>query len=84
VVDPAYQGCQLFPELARQALREGWAVPEAAKAKTVAELLAPFYEQGTDPMLLVRLVKVLLLLDQTPLERNEQCPESSELFRFGM
>src|SRR5262249_39436164 len=68
VVDPARQGCQLFPELVRQALREGWTTPDSAKTKVVDELSAPFFEEGTDPMLLVRLARLLLLLDQTQWE----------------
>jgi hypothetical protein len=65
VVDSARQGCQQFPELVRQALREGWATPDAAKPKVVADLLIPFFEEGTGPMLLVRLARLLLLLDKT-------------------
>jgi hypothetical protein len=68
VVDPARQGCQQFPALVRKALRENWPTPDAAKPKVVAELLVPFYEEGTDPMLLVRLARLLLLLDRTQYE----------------
>lgn len=70
VVDPARQGDQQFPELVRLALREGWATPEAAKPKIVADLLAAFFEEGQDPMLRVRLARLLLLLDQTQFERD--------------
>src|SRR5262245_59079394 len=45
------------------------AVPEAAKAKTVAGLLAAFAEEG-DPGLRVRLARTLLLLDQTQFGRD--------------
>jgi hypothetical protein len=72
-VDPATQedgASALLAGLVTQALREGWAVPDDVKPKIVDELSAPFYEEGTDPMLLVRLVKVLLLLDQTQWERD--------------
>ena len=69
-VDPARQGCQQFPELVRQALREGWAVPDAAKSKVVAEVLAAFYDPDADPGLRVRLARLLLLLDQTQYERD--------------
>jgi hypothetical protein len=68
-VDPALQGCQLFPALVRQALREGWATPDSAKAKVVAELLAEF-EEGGDPAERVLLFRLLLLLDQTQWERD--------------
>lgn len=69
-VDTRTQGCQQLPTLIRQALREGWAVPEAAKPKVVAELLSGFFEEGQDPMLRVRLARLLLLLDHTQFERD--------------
>jgi hypothetical protein len=59
-----------LPHLVRAALRQGWDVPEAAKARIVAELLAAFFEEGQDPMLKVRLARLLLLLDQTQWERD--------------
>src|SRR4051812_15065099 len=69
-VDPRTQGCQQLPALVRQALREGWSTPDVAKPKIVAELLIPFFEDGADPMLLVRLARLLLLLDQTQFDRD--------------
>jgi hypothetical protein len=38
VVDPARQGCQQFPALVRQALREGWATPDASSWATPTSL----------------------------------------------
>src|SRR3954453_15380832 len=40
-----------LPHLVRAALRLGWDVPDAAKAKVVADLLAGFFEEGQDPAL---------------------------------
>jgi hypothetical protein len=80
-VDPARQGGQQFPELVRQALREGWATPDSAKPKVVAELLAAFFEEGQDPMLRVRLARLLLLLDQTQWERDH--PEKAGKAKGG-
>jgi hypothetical protein len=57
-----------LPHLVRAALRLGWDVPDAAKPKVVADLLAAFFEEGQDPMLRVRLARLLLFLDQTQYE----------------
>jgi hypothetical protein len=46
------------------------ATPDSAKLKVVAELLAAFFEEGQDPMLRVRLARLLLLLGQTQWERD--------------
>lgn len=59
-----------LPHLVRAALRQGWAVPEAAKPKVVADLLAAFFDRDADPGLRVRLFRLLLLLDQTQWERD--------------
>jgi hypothetical protein len=66
-VDPRLQSCQQLPQLIRQALREGWNVPDSAKPGIIAELLQPFYAQDgpQDYKLLIRLARLLLLLDQT-------------------
>ena len=59
-----------LPHLVRAALKDGWATPDAAKPKVVADLLAGFFEEGADPMLRIRLARLLLLLDQTQFERD--------------
>ena len=59
-----------LPHLVRAALKDGWATPDAAKPKVVADLLAAFFEEGQDPMLRVRLARLLLLLDQTQYENE--------------
>jgi hypothetical protein len=59
-----------FPHLVRQALREGWDVPNASKPKVVGDLLAAFYDREADPALLVRLARLLLLLDQLQYDIN--------------
>src|SRR4051812_6658115 len=53
-VDPRTQGCQQLPALVRQALREGWNVPDTAEPRIVDELLQPFYDPEADRALLVR------------------------------
>jgi hypothetical protein len=45
-------------------------VPEAAKPKVVADLLAAFFDPDADPALRVRLFRLLLLLDQAQYERD--------------
>jgi hypothetical protein len=64
-----------LPHLVRAAIKDGWATPDAAKAKVVGDLLAAFFEPDADPMLRVWLARLLLLLDQTQWERDH--PESS-------
>jgi hypothetical protein len=59
-----------LPHLVRAALKNDWATPDAAKAKVVADLLVPFFEEGTDPGLRVRLARLLLLLDQTQFDMD--------------
>lgn len=59
-----------LPHLVRAAIKDGWATPDSAKPKVVADLLAAFFEEGQDPMLRVRLARLLLLLDQTQWERD--------------
>ena len=51
-------------------LRSRWATEPSVGSAVVAELLVPFFEEGTDPGLRVRLAKLLLLLDQTQYERD--------------
>src|SRR5437879_5801776 len=60
-VDPSTQSHQQLPELIRQALREGWDVPDSAKQRCVAELLSGVLDPDTKPRERIRLVKVLLL-----------------------
>lgn len=70
-----------LPELVRQAIRESWATPDAAKAAIVANLLEPFFaEREIDPLTgkmlppnrqqMIELAKTLRLLDQTQFERD--------------
>lgn len=72
-----------LPKIVRQALRESWATPDAAKLDIVASLLAPFYEdivvmdrEGNQlrippsPKLLLELAQTLRLLDQTQWARE--------------
>jgi hypothetical protein len=77
-----------LPELVRQALRESWATPDAAKPAVIASLLRPFYEQmkaldvegkvvelSTPPKTLNELARTLMALDQTQYERDN--PEAA-------
>jgi hypothetical protein len=70
-----------LPHLVRAALKNDWPTPDAAKPKVVEELLAAFFEEGTDPMLRVRLARLLLLLDQTQYERDH--PEEAGRAKGG-
>jgi hypothetical protein len=70
-----------LPDLVRKAIKDNWATPDSAKAKIIAELLAPFYAEGTDPELLVRLARTLLLADRTQWERDH--PEEAGKARGG-
>ena len=42
-VAPASQGSQQLPALVREALRQNWATPDAAKPAIVGQLLEPFF-----------------------------------------
>lgn len=75
-----------LPEVVRQAIRENWATPDAAKPAIIANLLEPFFmDREIDPNTgqpippnraqLIELAKVLRLLDQTQHERDN--PEAS-------
>jgi hypothetical protein len=77
-VDPRTQGCQQLPALVRQALREGWSVPDSAKPRIVDELLQPFYAQDgpRDSKLLIALARTLLLLDREQWKRDH--PEQTD------
>jgi hypothetical protein len=81
-VDPGKQGCQQLPQLVRQALREGWNVPDSAKPRIVAELLQPFAAQdgSRDYELLLVLARTLLLLDREQWKRDhlDQADGSNE------
>lgn len=80
-----------LPELVRQAIRESWATPDAAKAAIVANLLEPFFaerEVGPDGKLvppnrqqMIELAKTLRLLDQTQFERDH--PEEAGKAKGG-
>jgi hypothetical protein len=59
-----------LPHLVRAALRQGWDVPDAAKPKVVAELLAGVFDRDADPMMRIRLVRTLLLADRVQYERD--------------
>jgi hypothetical protein len=54
-----------LPHLVRQALREGWDVPDCNKPKVVGDLIAAVLDQDADPAMLVQCTSLLLLLDQT-------------------
>src|SRR5262249_46816171 len=71
-VAPARQGCQQFPALVRRALKEGWDVPDANKAKVVAELLAGALDPDTATGRRIRQDRTLLLADQTQYEAELQ------------
>ena len=84
-------GCAQLPQVIRQALRENWATPDAAKPAIVANLLEPFFanrELGPDGKPLppnraqmIELAKVLRLLDQTQFERDH--PEEAGTAKGG-
>src|SRR3954470_286655 len=64
-VDPSTQVSQPLSALelcamVRQAVKEGWNVPDAAKGRTVDELTAALLDPDTKPMDRVRLARVLL------------------------
>jgi hypothetical protein len=59
-----------LPHLVRVAIKHNWPTPDCNKPAIVASLLEPFYDPDADPMLKVRLAKLLLLLDQTQYERD--------------
>lgn len=73
-----------LPEMVRQALKEKWDTPGAAKPAIIASLLRPFYSNGIptmtrdgevvmmppSPKLLNELARTLLALDQTQYERD--------------
>lgn len=81
----AITGNAQLPELVRQAIRESWSTPDAAKGAIVANLLEPFFAerqldaQGRpvppDRKELIELAKTLRLLDQTQYERDN--PEAA-------
>lgn len=50
-VDPASQGEQSIPALDRAAIRNGWEVPDAVKAKVIERLAEPFF---FEPVVVVR------------------------------
>jgi hypothetical protein len=59
-----------LPHLVRAAIKNNWPTPDSNKAAIVDSLCAPVYDPDADPMLLVKCVRVLLLLDQTQYERD--------------
>lgn len=82
-VNPAIQTGSALPELVRQALRESWATPNAAKPAIIAALLEPFFQEDValdengqqvkikpSRKLLMELAKTLRVLDQTQWERD--------------
>lgn len=85
-------GAAILPDVIRQALRESWATPDAAKPAIIASLLEPFFEEREkDPVTgkpvppsrsqLMELAKVLKLLDQTQWERDH--PEEAGKAKGG-
>jgi hypothetical protein len=59
-----------LPHLVRKAIKNNWPVPDCNKPGIVGSLCAPVYDPDRDPMLLIRCVRVLLLLDQIQYERD--------------
>ena len=59
-----------LPHLVRAAIKNNWATPDCNKPAIVDSLIAPVYDPDTDPMLIVKCARVLLLLDQTQYERD--------------
>jgi hypothetical protein len=57
-----------LPHLVRAALKKNWPTPDSNKPAIVDSLCAPFYDSDADPMLKIRLARLLLLLDQTQYE----------------
>lgn len=93
-VDPRLQGCQQLPALIRQALREDWSTPAAAKPGIIGALLEPFFVQDvvldkdgnqvtvpTSRVMLIELARTLKLLDQTQWERDH--PEEAGRAKGG-
>ena len=83
-----------LPQLVREALKDGWTVPDAAKPHIVAALLEPFFkddivfdEEGKPHLvkppkkLLNELAKTLKMLDQTQFERDH--PEQAAKAKGG-
>lgn len=68
VVVPDQQSCQVFPALVRRALREGWKVKDVNKE--VAEMVNAAIDPATKPRERIRLVRVLLLADETQADRD--------------
>ena len=54
-----------LPHLVRAAIKNNWATPDCNKPAIVDSLIAPVYDPDTDPMLLIKCARVLLLCDQT-------------------
>lgn len=85
-------GNAVLPELVRQAIKENWATPDAAKPAIVANLLEPFFEERQldalgrpmppDRKLLVECAKTLRALDQTQYERDN--PEAAGAAKGGI
>lgn len=93
-VDPRLQGCQQLPEIVKQALKDNWSTPDAAKPAIVGALLGPFFESTVvldkdgnrvvippDPKLLNELARTLRMLDQTQFARDN--PEAAGKARGG-
>jgi hypothetical protein len=53
-----------LPHLVRAAIKNNWPTPDCNKPAIVDSLCAPAYDPDADPMLIVKCVRVLLLLDQ--------------------
>lgn len=83
-----------LPQLVKDALKDGWTVPDAAKPHIVAALLEPFFkddivfdEEGKPHLvkppkkLLNELAKTLKMLDQTQFERDH--PEQAAKAKGG-
>jgi len=66
-VDPRTQSTFIpaLPALVRRALRENWPTPDSNKPGIVDSLIEACYDPDTNPMMLVKCVRVLLLCEQT-------------------
>lgn len=93
-VDPASQRMAALPELVRQALKESWNTPDAAKPAIIASLLEPFYQDDVvldengkqvrvkpSRAMLMALAKTLLQLDRFQWEKDH--PEAAGKARGG-
>ena len=82
-MDPATQGSggAAFPELVRRALREGWNVPDDAKARAIDELSEVVLDPDMPAWKKIAAFTALRVADQTQYERDH--PEQARKGRRG-